>query len=213
MKLKSARGAAAATAARVAAIAVLSMLFAGAATWPTAAQVMLGTPATDPPRFELGAGAFDITPDAKHTDSATAAEFRGEYHFGDVFWVISPFIGASGTSDGAFYGYGGFGFDIDLGPSIVLTPNGAAGYFERGSGTKLGSWWEFRTGAELAWRFPGESRIGIAVDHTSNAGLTQRNPGEEIGCPDLQHAVAMVGPLIPAAGRTNAAPRDGSSPG
>ena len=140
--------------------------------------ITLGSP-NDPARVALGAGAFDITPSSSHPDSRTAAEFRGEYRFGDVVWIISPFIGASGTSDGAFYGYGGFGFDINFGQNVVLTPNGAAGYFARGSGTNLGSWWEFRTGAELAWRFADMSRIGIAMNHTSNAGLTKRNPGEQ----------------------------------
>jgi len=166
-------------AARAALVAGLALVCAGAATSPAMAQVALGTPVTDSPRFELGIGAFDITPSQTHKDSRTAAEFRGEYHFGDVFWAISPFIGASGTSDGAFFGYGGFGIDIDFGPNVVLTPNAAAGYFARGSGTNLGSWWEFRTGAELAWRFADQSRIGIAVTHTSNAGLTRLNPGEQ----------------------------------
>ncbi|HTT79956.1 MAG TPA: acyloxyacyl hydrolase [Stellaceae bacterium] len=158
--------------------ALALFLLVGAAL-PAAAQVTLGTQATDPPRVEFGVGAFDITPSSSHKDSETAAEFRGEYHFGDVLWAISPFIGVSGTSDGGFYGYGGFGIDIDFGPNIVLTPTAAAGYFARGSGTNLGSWWEFRTGAELAWRLPNQSRIGIAVNHTSNAGLTRLNPGEQ----------------------------------
>jgi hypothetical protein len=159
-------------------MAAAATLLAGAAWRPAAAQVALGTPATDPPRIEFGVGAFDITP-SHRKDAKTAAEFRGEYHFGDVLWAISPFIGASGTSGGAFYGYGGFGIDIDFGPNVVLTPNAAAGYFARGAGSNLGSWWEFRTGAELAWRFPDQSRIGIAVTHTSNAGLTRINPGEQ----------------------------------
>jgi hypothetical protein len=139
------------------------------------AQVTFGG---DGPRVSFAAGAFDVTP-GNRRDSQTAAEFRGEYHFGDIFWAISPFVGVSGTSDGAFYGYGGFGIDINFTPNIVLTPNAAAGYFARGSGTNLGSWWEFRTGAELAWRFPDQSRIGVAVTHTSNAGLTRVNPGEQ----------------------------------
>jgi lipid A 3-O-deacylase len=159
-------------------VPALVLLTAAGAALPAAAQVTLGTPATDQPRLEFGAGAFDITP-SPHKDSETAAEFRGEYHFGDVVWAISPFIGLSGTSDGAFYGYGGFGVDIDFGPNVILTPNGAAGYFARGSGTNLGSWWEFRTGAELAWRFADQTRIGVDVNHTSNAGLTRRNPGEQ----------------------------------
>ncbi len=145
---------------------------------PATAQVTFGSPG-DPPRVALGAGAFDITPSSSHPDSHTAALLGAEYRFGDVLWIISPFVGVSGTSDGAFYGYGGFGFDINFTPNLVLTPNAAAGYFARGSGTNLGSWWEFRTGAELDWRFADYSRIGVAFHHTSNAGLTKTNPGEQ----------------------------------
>ena len=145
---------------------------------PAAAQVSFGSPG-DPARLALGVGAFDITPSKSHKDAETAGEFRGEYRFGDVFGPVAPFVGASVTTDGAAYGYFGFGVDINFGPSWVLTPNAAAGVFERGSGTNLGSWWEFRTGAEIAYRFADFSRLGVAVHHTSNAGLTKRNPGEQ----------------------------------
>jgi lipid A 3-O-deacylase len=148
------------------------------AAGPAAAQVSLGSPG-DPPRLAFGLGAFDIIPNAGRKDSRTAAEFRGEYRFGDVLWIFSPFVGASATSDGAAYGYFGFGFDIHFGPNLILTPNGAAGYFEPGNGTQLGSWWEFRSGAELDYRFANAQRLGIAVQHMSNAGLTRKNPGEE----------------------------------
>ncbi len=145
---------------------------------PAAAQVQLGSPG-DPPRVALEGGVFDVKPDTSQSTSRRAAEIRGEYRFGDRLWFIAPFIGASGTSGGAFYGYFGFGFDVNFGPHWVLTPNAAAGYFYRGGGTNLGSWWEFRTGAELDYRFANLSRLGIAVHHMSNAGLTRRNPGEE----------------------------------
>jgi hypothetical protein len=58
-------------------------------------------------------------------------------------------------------------------------PVAAAGYFHRGAGKDLGSHLEFKTGLELAYRFDDMSRIGIAFDHISNAGLTKRNPGTE----------------------------------
>ncbi|MBV8888862.1 MAG: acyloxyacyl hydrolase [Alphaproteobacteria bacterium] len=150
--------------------------------WPAAAQISLG-PVTigspgDPPRFALGAGAFDVLP-STHRDSATAGELRGEYRLPTVAWIISPFVGSSGTSRGAFYGYGGFGIDVNFTPNWVLTPNVAGGYFARGGGTNLGSWWEFRSGAELDYRLPNAMRVGVAFQHMSNAGLTQRNPGEE----------------------------------
>ena len=159
--------------------AIATILLAGLALLarPATAQITFGSPG-DPPHFAMGLGAFDITP-GNHKDSESAAEARAEYRFGDKLWIIAPFVGVSGTSDGAFYAYGGFGFDVNFGPNWVLTPTGAAGYFTRGQGTKLGSWWEFRTGAEFAYRFADNSRLGIAVNHTSNAGLTKRNPGEQ----------------------------------
>src|SRR4051812_4296023 len=90
---------------------------------------------------------------------------------------LSPTPGVA--SDGAFYGYGGFGIDVNFSPNLVLTPNVAGGYFSHGSGINLGSWWEFRSGAEFAWRFEDMSRLGVAVYHTSNAGLTRINPGAQ----------------------------------
>jgi hypothetical protein len=149
-----------------------------AAAGPAAAQVSLGSPG-EPPHIALGAGAWDVLSDPHKPGSATAGELRGEYRFGDVWWILSPFIGASGTSQGEFYGYFGFGFDIDFGPNWVLTPNVAGGYWARGGGINLGSWWEFRSGAELDYRFGDLSRLGVAVHHMSNAGLGKQNPGEE----------------------------------
>jgi hypothetical protein len=146
---------------------------------PAVAQVTFGTPG-DPPHIALGAGAFDVTPSNGNRHGGTAAEFRGEYRFGDVgWWFVSPFVGVSGTSDAASYVYGGFGFDINFSPNWVLTPNGAVGYFGKGSGTNLGSVVEFRTGAELDYRFADSTRLGVNVNHTSNAGIGKHNPGEQ----------------------------------
>jgi lipid A 3-O-deacylase len=161
-----------------AAFAAAMVWLIGALAAPAGAQVTFGSPG-DPPRLALGAGAFDITPSSSHKDAGTAGEFRGEYRFPDTVWILAPFVGGSVTTDGAAYGYFGFGFDVNFGPNWVLTPNAAAGVFERGSGTKLGSWWEFRTGAEFAYRFEDQSRLGVEVTHTSNAGLTKLNPGEQ----------------------------------
>jgi lipid A 3-O-deacylase len=157
-----------------AALAAACLWLAASPAW---AQITIGSPG-EPAKLALGGGAFDITP-SKSNAGGTAGEVRAEYRFGSLPWPISPFVGVSGTTDGAFYGYGGFGFDINLTPALVLTPNVAAGYFARGGGTNLGSWMEFRSGAELAWRLPNLARLGVAVHHTSNAGLTKRNPGAQ----------------------------------
>src|SRR5712691_7253849 len=98
---------------------------------PAAAQVTFGSPG-DPPRLALGAGAFDITPSTSHKDSRSAGEFRGEYRFADRLWILAPFVGASVTTDGAAYGYFGFGFDVNFAPA----PNSPTG-----SPTRPGSGW------------------------------------------------------------------------
>jgi hypothetical protein len=159
------------------AFCVIAIGLAGLAR-PAAAQISLGSP-SDPGRIALGVGAFDITPNSGIHHGGTAGEFRGEYRFPDTLWILAPFVGVSVTTDGAFYGYGGIAFDINFSPNWVLSPNGAVGYFGRGSGTNLGSSTEFRTGAELAYRFDDMSRLGVNFNHTSNAGIGKHNPGEQ----------------------------------
>ena len=167
-------------------VALASLLLAAG---PAAAQVMgpdpipigpitLGSP-NDPPHIVFGAGAFDVLTNKNHPDSQTAGEVRGEYRFGDVLSIISPFIGASVTTKGGTYEYAGFGFDINITPNWVLNPNFAVGNYGPGSGTKLGSSIEFRSGLELDYRFWDQSRAGIAVQHMSNAGISRHNTGEE----------------------------------
>jgi len=159
--------------AMLAAVAAVACL----AAQPAAAQLSLGSPG-EPPRLELGVGAFDITP-SKRNNAGTQGDLVGEYHFGDVLWIFSPFLGAQVTTKGGTYAYFGFGFDINLTPNWVFTPNGAAGWYQPGGGTPLGSWWEFKTGAELDYKFADLTRLGLAVHHISNAGLTHINPGEQ----------------------------------
>src|SRR5215469_14811307 len=99
------------------------------AVCPAAAQVTFGSPA-DPPRVALGGGAFDVVPNssADKPGVGPAGLALGEYRFGDVLWIVAPFVGAFGTGKGAFYGYGGVGFDINFCENVVATPTAAVGY-------------------------------------------------------------------------------------
>jgi lipid A 3-O-deacylase len=168
-----------ATAANRAAMAVLLPLGLFAAGPAAAQAITFGSPG-DPPRIALGGGVFDVLPDSKKSNAVRVGMVGSEYRFGDVLWILSPFVGVMGTGQGAFYGYFGFGFDINFPDNFVLTPSAAAGYFERGHGLDLGYWWEFRTGAELDYRFADERRIGVGFYHISNAGLGKENPGQEM---------------------------------
>jgi lipid A 3-O-deacylase len=154
-----------------------AIVAAGIIARPAAAQLTVGSP-DGPPRLEFGAGAFDLRPSGR-PHAATAGDFRAEYHFGDVVWAFSPFIGAEVTTSAATYAYVGLGIDFNLAPNWVVTPNGAGGFFQRGFGSPMGSWFEFRTGLEVAYKFEDQSRFGLAFHHMSNAGLAHTNPGQE----------------------------------
>jgi len=145
---------------------------------PAAGQIAFGSP-TDPPRIATGGGAFDVLPNNRQPGSGASGLALGEYRFGDVLWILAPFVGAFGTGKGAFYGYGGFGFDINLGERLVVTPSTAVGYFTHGTGIDLGANCEFRSGAEFAYRFENLSRLGVGFYHISNAGIGKHDPGAE----------------------------------
>jgi opacity protein-like surface antigen len=112
-------------------------------------------------------------------DNFRTGEVDVDYRFGtDLIWKIRPHIGLLVAGDGDYYGYGGFVADLDLAPHLVLTLNTAIGGYG-GHGYNLGSNFEFRNGAELAYRFENDWRIGFGFYHISNAGITRENGGSE----------------------------------
>ncbi len=129
--------------------------------------------AEEPDLLAFSLGGFDVN------DDQTAGEARIEYRSHRKLFVFGPMAGLMVNSDGGAYGYGGIYFDITLGEHIVLTPSLAVGGYRRGGGKDLGSVIEFRSGVEVAWRFAGGARLGIAFNHISNASIDDNNPGTE----------------------------------
>lgn len=178
--------------AKMAGVAVVALFTTTALTGSASAQVKNNTAApapmatirpADPDLVSFGIGYFDVL---KNEPRNRAADFRLEYRFGDSLWSdvrdwvnIRPWVGAEITSDGGVYGVGGILFDIPLG-SFTFTPSFGAGLHYDGDGKQLGSFWEFRSTAELSYRFENDSRLALAFGHISNAGLTKDNPGSEI---------------------------------
>ncbi|SLN10307.1 acyloxyacyl hydrolase [Oceanibacterium hippocampi] len=130
--------------------------------------------ADDPAFLAFSAGYFDIL-----AKDDTAFEGRVEYRSDYKLWFVKPFVGLTGTSDGAVHAYGGILSDIYFGRRWVLTPSFAPGYFHDGGGKDLGSEIEFRSQIELSYRFDDRSRLGISFNHISNAGIGDANPGTE----------------------------------
>lgn len=127
----------------------------------------------DPTLLTLSGGVFDIGEDD------TAAEGRIELRGSQRFWVFKPFGGIMATGDSAFYGYAGVLIDLYWGRRIVTTFSFAPGYYEQGDGKDLGHEIEFRSQAEIAWRFDNRARLGVSFGHMSNAGIGDDNPGQE----------------------------------
>ena len=129
--------------------------------------------AKDPDFLSVSLGAYDIN------DNKTAAEGRLEYR-SDIEWsIFRPFSGFMMTADRAMYGYGGVLVDLFFGRRFVVQPSFAAGAYSKGGGKDLGHWIEFRSQLEFAWRFDDRSRLGLSVNHISNASLSDNNPGTE----------------------------------
>jgi hypothetical protein len=151
----------------VRAAALVAACFVGLAPGQAAAD-------DDPDLFRFAIGWYDIN------DDKGATEFRAEYQSDLKLWFVKPFVGVMGTSDGAFYGYGGFLTDLYFGRRIVVTPSFAVGGYHNGNGKDLGNVVEFRSSIELAYRFDDRSRLGISFYHLSNASLSENNQGTEI---------------------------------
>jgi len=154
-----------------------------AATAATAAAVLLlvlsaggGAARADDPAFlSLGAGAFDV-----NLQDDTAAEFRVEYRSAKKVWIFKPFGAVAVTSDASLFIHSGVLVDIFFGRRVVLTGSFGPGFYVQGGSDKdLGHPLEFRSQAEIAWRFNDRSRLGLAISHYSNAGLGNENRGAE----------------------------------
>ena len=126
----------------------------------------------------IGSGVFSII--RKQKVANFQIEYRPNYSLPvkDLL-LIRPLIGAMMTTEASTYLYFGVAFDCFITRFLVFTPSFAPGYYMRGSGLNLGFPLEFRSSAELSYRFKNLSRLGIMFYHLSNASLSRRNPGTE----------------------------------
>lgn len=135
--------------------------------------VSISANAFDKSHVLVGAGVFDFT------DKNDESEGRIEYRHHKIWRELSPVAGVDFTDEGSLYGYGGILYDVNIGSNFHLVPNFAAGLYDRNDGKDLGGAIEFRSGIEIDYVFPCESRLGINLSHKSNAGIYKHNPGEE----------------------------------
>ena len=143
----------------------------------------------------FGLGIYDIKFDGSEKNQAT--DFRYEYRSDrsllnigpeeDNFFFLKPFFGVEYTSDSASYFLTGIYFEDNLGElfegnksKYYFTPSFGAGFYDDGSGKKLGNTLQFRTSFEVSYELKNKNRIGISFSHISNANIGDKNPGVEI---------------------------------
>ena len=131
--------------------------------------------ADDPDFLTIGAGFFDF-----NRQKDQGAEFRVDYRSDFKLWHFKPFLTAAGVSNGMTFIGGGILLDIYFGRRFVVTPSFAPTWW-RGKTDELdlGHGLEFRSQIEFAYRFDDRSRLGIAISHSSNASISDTNPGTE----------------------------------
>jgi hypothetical protein len=119
----------------------------------------------------VGAGAWDL-----RDETAPAATI--EYRFGRKVFVAGFSLGLVANTDGGLFGYAGLYSDWSYG-KFYLTPQIAMGGYHEGDSSDLGGIFQFRLSLDLAYRFDNGHRLGVRGGHISNAGVNERNPGEE----------------------------------
>ena len=154
---------------------------AGPAILLAVAGVLLALPAEAPAAPASGDGRLVslAVGRAGFRDMRVRTQFAAAYHHRAVAWRIRPVGGVLASSGGDAFLF--VGCSSDLAPSRTwgLTPMLSAGYYSEGDGPRLGGVLEFRSAIELWVRVGASARVGVCLDHLSNAGIFEDNPGRE----------------------------------
>ena len=143
----------------------------------------------------FGIGLYDFKLDGSETNQATDVKYerrfdRTLFDIGpkeDNFFFLKPFAGFELTTDSASYFLAGIYLEDNLGQLFIgkknkylFTPSFGVGYYDDGSGKKLGNDIQFRTTLEVSYELSNLNRVGISFSHISNANLGDKNPGVEV---------------------------------
>ena len=143
----------------------------------------------------FGLGIYDLKFDGSSTNQTVdfRYEFRSDETLFDIgpkednFFFLKPFFGIEYTNDSASYILTGIYVEDNLGElfegdknKFFFTPSFGAGFYDDGSGKKLGNDIQFRTSLEVSYELKNNNRVGLSLSHISNANLGDKNPGVEI---------------------------------
>ncbi|MDE0060004.1 MAG: acyloxyacyl hydrolase [Defluviicoccus sp.] len=155
--------------------ATMGLISAGAAFLAYSA-VFDRTEGEEPDSLSVGTGVSDPI-DREHTAGMFQVEYRPE------LWGLrtGPVAGLAATLDGRFIGYAGLRHDILFAGRLLVSFNlAAAAYRIEGDTDEVRGLPQFRTGFDIQYKLPGGSKVGVALQHYSNAEVFEKsNPGTE----------------------------------
>ena len=133
-------------------------------------------------RLSIGGGIYNFMKHGSDGYNQSSKAYNIELFSGKrILNFLKPFIGFLGTDESAYYTYFGLSTDLYLlnCKCFLITPSLAVGAYEDGDQIRMGNTIEFRSGADIMYKFRNNVRVGVGVFHISNAGLGYRNPGSE----------------------------------
>ena len=127
----------------------------------------------------FGVGYEDVRGEHDAQSAAGWLELRS-----DPFYTLGPVelrggLAGEATTDASFWGGGGLVATVPLGSGFRFEGSVMAGLYEEGDGVDLGDTVEFRSQIGISYAVADRTRLGVAFEHKSNAGLSDRNPGVE----------------------------------
>jgi hypothetical protein len=92
--------------------------------------------------------------------------------------VFRPIAGVSVSDDSEVWAGAGLMLTWKAAASPIFVQGSVMpGAYSKGNGRDLGGSFQIRSSLEAGYEFPSELRLGIGIDHRSNAGLKTFNPG------------------------------------
>jgi hypothetical protein len=161
----------------------VGLLTAVLAAGPAPSAVAQEAKAPEPLRdhLQLGVGYFDVF-DGDRESVDVGAVYRPsvryfEAAFGNRWRGVGPQVGLRGNTDGGILGHAGFYLDIRPAARIVVWPGINVGGWRKGDSRDLGGTFQFMSELYVGYRLGWGDLVGVSLQHVSNAGLHERNPG------------------------------------
>lgn len=115
-------------------------------------------------------------------------EFEGEVQYRFAYSLLAsedgafrgfhPLVGGFINSSSAAMAFAGIAAPFSFGDNRwEITPSGSVGAYSHGNSLDLGGIFEFRLGVATSYRITRYTRLGVEIEHISNANTHRINPG------------------------------------